>query len=141
MHGKLADTTNLLSLYGSTFAPLRPEGQSLRKGKMMKEIVFGMICFLLGVSTTLFFLTADRTSWPLREEYPAPALRGTTLADAPNGYRPLVIDLDMDLCVRCCVPVRGEEQEPCVKACIYDGPQDMFLFLCPGDVLKENRSD
>ena len=108
----------------------------------MKEIAFGVICFLLGVSTTVFLLTAARTSWSLWTDHPPAVLRGTHMEDISEGfgpvrvpqpsgsisqtdYTPLVVDASG--CVRRCVPVRSDEQEPCVKACVYDDVQQGSL--------------
>lgn len=117
----------------------------------MKEIGTGIIAFLLGVSIALFFVTADHASWFLAAE-PPQALRSTTAEGVPeeeqrvyvpqpsgnisvSDYKSLLVDTAG--CVRCCAPALSEKQGPCVKACVYDGPQDVFRSLCPSDVLKE----
>ena len=103
----------------------------------MKEIGIGLIVFFLGVSTTLFFLTAGRPSWSSQAESPAPALRSTIAEDVPEDPKPLIVITDSAACVRCCVPVRSVDQGICTIGCIYDAETEVFRYLRPSDVLKE----
>ena len=117
----------------------------------MREIGTGVIAYLLGIGTAVLFMTSDSASWSLWSAAPPLAMRGTVEEHhrsyvpqpgpsiSPADSKPLAVNIvdDADSCVRCCVPVRSENNEQCLMACVYDAGEEKWRYLRPGDVGKE----
>ena len=106
----------------------------------MRELVPRILSFLIGISLTLFFVTADHVSWSLWAASPPVTMRGTVAQDVLEDHTPTSVNIvtaDALSCVHCCVPVHSESQEPCLLACVYDEGKDIFRYLRPSDVVKE----